>query len=141
MNGRGSKLDGPGRLRIIECRKNCDKLQNDALKRDDRVRRRVRPEIKAMATLLGHNRRTMMLWWTQPSRNLASNGRGHYVRGGQAPYSHEKSHEDGSMFGTFQDDLRNECVTWTVLPHTHVLRSCMRKSPNSGAPQSIAAWL
>ncbi len=23
---------------------------------------------------------------------------------------------------------RNECVTWTVLPHTHVLRSCMRKS-------------
>ncbi len=66
MNGRGSKLDGPGRLRIIEeCRKNRDKLQNDALKRDGRVRRRVRPEIKAVATLLGHNRRTVMLWWNR----------------------------------------------------------------------------
>ncbi len=66
MNGRGSKLDGPGRLRIIEeCRKNCDKLQNDALKRDGRVRRRVRPEIKAVATLLCHNRRTVMLWWNR----------------------------------------------------------------------------
>ncbi len=54
MNGRGSTLDGPGRLRIIEeCRKNLDKLQNDALKRDGCVYRRICPKIEAVATLLG----------------------------------------------------------------------------------------
>ncbi len=35
----------------------------------------------------------------------------------------------------------NECATSTVWPHTHALLSCTMKSPNSGAPQSIAAWL
>ncbi len=71
-----------------------------------------------------------------------SNGKGHYVPGGQAPYSHETNHEDGSMFGTFQDDLTKRMRDLdSVATHTHALLSCTRKSPNSGAPQSITAWL
>ena len=36
---------------------------------------------------------------------FSSAGRGHNVVGGQAPYTHETSAEDGSMFGPFQDDI------------------------------------
>ena len=50
-----------------------------------------------------------------------SNGRGHYVRGGQAPYSHETNHENGSMLGTFQDDLAKRMRDLdSIATHTRV---------------------
>ncbi len=133
MNGRGSKLDGPGRLRIIdECRKSSDKLLEDAQQLADRFRRRKRPNITAVAKQLGLERRTVQLWWDRRhqldvSGHCVARWEGNSGRPTHAAFATEKKIEEAIDVcvklppgGHTRDAAKKlMCSQKTLYTHTH----------------------